>query len=153
MKIIRCIIAFILFSVLGAIVAYLLYLGFTTSYPTGLRVEKWLVVFALMFFSFIFFFTLILLVDILNLLFNPLRALAYGYRVVGMTAIALYLFACVMSLKELWVRHHNFIFNSSNDMMAIRIAMAVLMTILTITTFGICINSAWGPKDQTKRKS
>lgn len=153
MKIIKCILAFILFTLVGAGVAYLLYRGFVIAYPFGLHIQKWLIVLALLFFSFIYFFTLILLVDLLELFCAPIRRLGGRTRVTGMGAIIFYAIACVMSLYVLWIKYYKFHFTGLGDIEWIKFVMAIILSLVTISTFGICINSAWGPKDLSSGQS
>lgn len=150
--IIRSIISFILFAILGAVIAYFMHAGFDLVYPFGLLIDNWWVVAALLFFSAIFFFLILMLIDVLELIFNPIRKLA-PYRVIGLPAIVAYVIFCAWSLYDLWVKFYAFHPTSLDDIVWIKFVMAVLMSLVTIVTFGLCVSSAWGPKDLSSRSS
>lgn len=153
MKFIRCIVSFILLSVIGAVIGYGLHYCFDSIYPQGLRIDSWWVVMAMLFFSAIIFFILMMIVDIIELITNPVRYLGGNYRLLGIAAIVFYIIFCAWSLYDLWVVDYKFHYTGISDITTVRFAMSILLSVITIVTFGICITSAWGPKDLTSRKS
>ena len=153
MKYVKAFIAFVVFAIVGALFGFALHWAFEQIYPPGLRIDLWGVIIMLIFFSAFFFFVMMMLVDIVELICTPVRIFGGSYKIIGTAAIAEYLFFCVWSVYDLWVVDYKFQFTSMDNMEWKKFTMAVLMTFITIVCFGICITAAWGPKDQSKRKS
>lgn len=153
MKYIRAFIAFVIFAVVGALFGFALHWALNQVYPHGLRIDRWGIIVVLLFFSTFIFFTLQMIVDLVEAICKPFRRLGGPYRVVGMAAIAVYILYCLWSLHDLWVTHYKFHFTGMKDIEWPKFTMAVLLSIITIVAFGICITSAWGPKDMGKRQS
>lgn len=153
MKYVKAGFAFIVFAIVGALFGYALYWAFNQVYPLGLLIDRWGIIVVLTFFSALVFFTLQMMVDLVEALCKPIRRIGGRYRFVGMAAIAEYVIYCLWSLYNLWVVYYKFHFTGMNDMEWPKFTMAVLLSIITIVAFGICITSAWGPKDMGKRQS
>ena len=153
MKYVKAGFAFIVFAIVGALFGYALYWAFNHVYPLGLLVDRWGIIVVLTFFSALVFFTLQMMVDLVEALCKPIRRIGGRYRIVGMAAIAEYVIFCIWSLYNLWVVYYKFHFTGMNDMEWPKFTMAVLMSLITIVCYGLCITSAWGPKDMGKRQS
>lgn len=153
MKYVKAGFAFIVFAIVGALFGYALYWAFNQVYPLGLLIDRWGIIVVLTFFSAFVFFTLQMMVDLVEALCKPIRRIGGRYRFVGMAAIAEYVIYCLWSLYNLWVVYYKFHFTGMKDIEWPKFTMAVLLSIITIVAFGICITSAWGPKDMGKRQS
>ena len=153
MKFLKIILAFLLMAVVGIVVGWALHMGFDLMYPHGLLIDNWMIIFALLLFSAIFFFVLMMLIDLLELFCNPIRRMGGPNRVVGLAgAVALVFFLC-WSLYDLWVVFYKFHFTGLGDIVWTEFVMALLMSLLTIATFSIAISCVWGPKDLSKYAS
>ena len=152
-KFIKSVLSFILLTIMGAVIGYGLHYYFDIIYPIGLEIDSWWIVMALLFFSAIIFFILFMFVDLVELIAAPLRYMGGNYRVLGFAAIIIYALFCAWSLYDLRVVFYKFKFTGMDSVITISFAMSTLMSIITIVTYGICITSAWGPKDLTSRRS
>lgn len=149
----RALIATALFAVLGVGVGYGLYCALMAIYPYGMRIDNWSIIIVLYFFSILIFFVWMMMIDILEIVCKPLRKLGGPYRIVGLAAIVAYIFFGGLCLWELWVNIYRFHFTTINDIDGKKFLMAIWLSLVTIGCYGICITSAWGPKDLGRRQS
>ena len=152
MKYVKATIAFLLFGVIGTVIGYAYWLFFKELYPTGLTIESWWTVGALLFFSALIIFLLNMIVDLIEILCRPIRRFGGPYRIVGISAIVAYIFFGALSLYNLWAVCYHFNLSNVTGKEGVRLAMAILMTISTIVVYGLSITSAWGPKDMGGRQ-
>ena len=101
----------------------------------------------------IFFFVWMMMIDVIEIVCKPLRKLGGPYRIVGLAAIVAYIFFGGLCLWELWVNIYRFHFTTIHDIDGKKFLMAIWLSLVTIGCYGICITSAWGPKDLGRRQS